>query len=346
MGRIEKLDHRATWTASSLKEHSADWIYDLTADDVAELDSALRQLKAKGLVVPNFGASDFPIPNLIGKIAKFKEELNFGLGVFYVRDLPIERYSKDDASALFWGLGMTIGKPWEQNMRGHVLGDVIDEGKRLDDPSARGYQSSAGLEMHTDGADHVGLLCLKQAPVGGENQIVSGMSVFNVLVEKFPELAQHLVATEFCIDWRNEERPGDLPYHRGHIYQRQPIAMTSFALTAYIVSAQRHADVPRLTELDKRALETFQAVANDPELVFRFTQKAGDMVFLNNHFHLHARTTFTDSDDPKEKRHLRRLWLEAEAWAPHRPAVMSNVLRVAQSYWRNPNTSVKMWDEV
>ena len=172
------------------------------------------------------------------------------------------------------------------------------------------------------------------------------MAVFNRLQEKHPEVARHLLATEFCIDWRNEERPGDLPYHRGHIYEQRGIALTSFALTGYILSAQRHADVPRLSEDDKRALEIFQSVANDPELVFRFTQKPGDMVFLNNHFHFHARTTFTDADDPKEKRHLRRLWLEADEWAEHRPVVMSNVLRVAHSYWRNPETSVKQWDNV
>jgi hypothetical protein len=344
MTAMTTVKHPAAWTNSSLAEQSAEWIYHLTAADVMEMEAALRQVKIKGLVVPHFAAADFPIPELMGRLASFIDRLNFGLGVFYLRDFPIERYSKDDASIIFWGLGMYIGKPWEQNMRGHVLGDVIDEGKKLDDPSARGYQSAAGLEMHTDGADHVGLLCLKQAPSGGENQIVSGMSVFNRLVEKHPDVAQHLLDTEFCIDWRNEERPGELPYHRGHIYEQRDIALTSFALTIYIHSAQRHEAVPRLTEMDKRALDTFQSVANDPELVFRFTQKAGDMVFLNNHFHFHARTNFTDSDDPKEKRHLRRLWLESDKWAGHRPAVMSNILNVAKTFWRNPSTSVKMWD--
>jgi hypothetical protein len=344
MSAIEKVKHRATWTAQSLQECSSEWIYHLNTDDIAELDQALQQVKASGLVVPQFGVAEFPIPRLMAKLAKHKEALNFGLGVLYLRDLPIGRYSKDEASAIFWGLGMYFGKPWEQNLRGHVLGDVINEGKSLDDPSARGYQTTATLEMHTDGADHVGLLCLKQAPLGGENQIVSGLSVFNTLLETHPDLAQHLLDTEFCIDWRNEEPPGELPYHRGHIFERVDIGLTSFALTGYIHSAQRHADVPRLTDTDVAALAAFQATANDPALVFRFTQQAGDMVFLNNHFHVHARTNFTDSDDPKEKRHLRRLWLEADEWAAHRPKVMSNILVNAQNFWRKPESTVTMWD--
>ena len=345
MESVAKVNHRSAWTAKSLQEQLADWIYHLGADDVAELEQALQHVKVRGLVVPAFGAADFPIPKLMARLARFKEELNFGLGVMYIRDLANDRNTKDEASAMFWGLGMYLGKPWEQNMRGHVLGDVIDEGKTLDNPSARGYQSSAGLEMHTDGADIVGLLCLKQAPVGGENRITSGVSVFNKLAETRPDLARHLLDTEFCIDWRNEEPPGELPYHRGHIYEQLDVGLTSFALTSYILSAQRHADVPRLGNTDMEALETFQTVANDAELVFSFTQKAGDMVFLNNHFHLHARTGFTDADDPKEKRHLRRLWLEAPEWASHRPAVMSNVLHNATTYWRHPDTSVRMWDE-
>jgi hypothetical protein len=341
---VEKVDHRAAWTAKSLQEQSAEWIHHLSADDVAELDRALRQVRSKGLVVPGFGAAEFPIPDLMTRLARFRDELNFGLGVLYIRDLPIERYSKDEASAIFWGLGMHLGKPWEQNLRGHVLGDVINEGKTLDDPSARGYQTTITLNMHTDGADLVGLLCLKQAPIGGESQIVSGVSVFNKLVDTHPDVARHLLETEFCIDWRGEEPPGEAPYHRGHIYERRPIGLTSFALTVYIQSAQRHPGATRLTEADNAALAAFEKTTNDPDLVFRFTQKAGDMQFLNNHFHFHGRTTFTDSDNPKERRHLRRLWLETPEWNEHRPAVMSNILHNATVHWRKPDASVKMWD--
>jgi hypothetical protein len=72
--------------------------------------------------------------------------------------------------------------------------------------------------MHTDGADLVGLLCLEQAPEGGESQIVSAMSVLIRLVDSNPSAARHLLDTEFCIDRRNEEAPGEPPYHRGTIY--------------------------------------------------------------------------------------------------------------------------------
>jgi len=37
-------------------------------------------------------------------------------------------------------------------------------GESLEDTSARGYQTTATLDVHTDGADLVGLRCLRQAP--------------------------------------------------------------------------------------------------------------------------------------------------------------------------------------
>lgn len=346
MNEAKEVNHRAAWTAKSLQAQSADWIYRLTTDDLAELDQALHGVRSRGLVVPNFDQHDFPIPKLMAKLATRHEGLNFGLGILYIRGFPVERYTKDQASAIFWGLGMHIGKPWEQNMRGHVLGDVIDEGKSLSDTSARGYQSTAGLEMHTDGADIVGLLCLKQAPTGGENQIVSGISVFNKLTQHHPGVARHLLNKTFGFDWRNEEAPGTKPYYLGQVYEPLGEGVSSFALIGYIHSAQRHAEVPRLTDVDIQALDTFQAMTQDPELVFSFRQSAGDMVFLNNHFHLHARTSFTDSPDPRERRHLRRLWLEAPEWAAQRPKVMAQILSNARAYWQKHDAIVPMWDHL
>ena len=51
--------------------------------------------------------------------------------------------------------------PWAQNAKGHLLGDVKDQGKALDDPTARGNEiGGSALGFHSDGSDLVGLLCL------------------------------------------------------------------------------------------------------------------------------------------------------------------------------------------
>lgn len=191
------IDHPAAWTAQSLMAQTDKWVYTLSTDDVAELDAALQQVKAKGLQVPNFGKDDFPIPQLAARLESYKAGLDFGLGIFYIKGFPISRYTKDQASAIFWGIGCHIGKSWVQNNRGHVLGDIRDEGRSFDDPLARGYQTTADLDMHTDGADMVALLCLKQAPEGGENQFSSVVSAYNRLLECNPQALEHLLNTEY-----------------------------------------------------------------------------------------------------------------------------------------------------
>ena len=341
---VKQYNHPAAWSAAELQAKSDEWIYTLDADDVAELDAALRGLKSKHLVVPNFGMAEFPMPSLAAKLRPYIDALDFGVGILQIAGWPIERYSKDEASAIFWGIGSCIGAPWEQNAAGHVLGDIIDMGKALDDTDARGYQTSADLDLHTDGADIVGLLCLKTAREGGENQFASAIAVLNKLMEIDPEAAQHLIDTTFCLDWRGEEGPGEKPYYRAKLFTETPKGMTSLALVPYIHSAQRFDEVPRLTDKDIAALEAYDRVKWDESLLLRLYQQPGGMLFLNNHYHLHARSQYVDHDDPAEKRHLRRLWLESKAWGEARPAAMATILDKVRTHWQT-GAGVTMWDE-
>lgn len=346
MSQIEKVNHRAAWTAKTLTAQSAAWIYMLREDDIAELDSAMRSVKAKGLVVPNFNKDDFPIPGLMAHLTEFKKELEFGLGIMLLKGLPIERYSKDEASAIYWGIGAHIGKPWEQNLRGHLLGDIIDEGKTLEDTAARGYQTTQHLDFHTDGSDFVALICLKQAPEGGEFQISSAVAAFNKMTDADPESLQYLLDTPIPYDWRGEEPTGTAPFHNTLLFERIKDGLGCFSLPFYVESSQRHPDARRLTDMDRKALAALDKAVCDPELVFEFKKVPGDIAFLNNNFHLHARSSYVNSPDPKEKRHLRRLWLESPAWEGRRPQGMQNILRIAHGFWAKPNPTVPMWDNV
>ena len=55
----------------------------------------------------------------------------------------------------------------------------------------RGYLSNAEMRFHSDGGDIVTLLCVRQAPEGGESTLVSLVSVHNTMIEECP---QHLPA--------------------------------------------------------------------------------------------------------------------------------------------------------
>ena len=49
-----------------------------------------------------------------------------------------------------------------QNFQGELLTDIRDTGADPNDPSTRLYKTRAEQDFHTDGADVIGLLCLRR----------------------------------------------------------------------------------------------------------------------------------------------------------------------------------------
>ena len=54
---------------------------------------------------------DFPIPDLADEIAYFVDELENGRGFLLIRGLPMDRYTDEEASIIYWGLGLHLGYP-------------------------------------------------------------------------------------------------------------------------------------------------------------------------------------------------------------------------------------------
>lgn len=153
---------------------------------------------------------------------------------------------------------------------------------------------------------------------------------------------------DWCIDWRGEEPPGSKPYYVAPLFTMVEDEVTCFDIVPYVESAQRLEEVPRLTEQDLAALDVFKKTTWDEQLLVRIMQQPGDITFLNNHYHLHARSDFVDAEEVSEKRHLRRLWLETAAWGGgRRPKAMETLLAVSRSHWdQNSDGTVQIWDHM
>jgi alpha-ketoglutarate-dependent taurine dioxygenase len=83
--------------------------------------------------------------------------------------------------------------------------------------------------------------------------------------------------------------------------------LSTMYIRFYIEQAQRHADVPRLTERQVELLDLIDELAASPELRLDMEFRPGDMQWLSNAAILHGRTAY--EDDPESPRHLLRLWL-------------------------------------
>ncbi len=317
---ISQVQSRACWRAEEILEATNAWIHELTTAEIDELDAALAHAKNKGLSGTEVTREDFPLPTLARVLERANEETSLGLGLFLIRGLPVRDYSKEDASTIFWGAGTYIGNPWPQNRNGDVLGNLLDSGKKPDNPNVRYYETNEKLGFHTDGADIVALLCLRVSRSGGGNHFVSSMAVHDEMARTAPELLECLYEP-FCVDWRGDHASGSKPYYEMPIFTRHEGHVSSFYLGEYIESAQRFDEVPRLTRRQREALEYFESLCWSDEFRIDLQQEPGDMSFISNLVTLHAREAFEDHDDPDEKRHLRRLWL-ASNMTPHRPPLL------------------------
>ncbi len=301
----------SAWVGSAMAQDESAWLYHLSFEEVSDLENAARHYLSLRRDVGEITAADFPLSTFAGHLKALQKKLVQGNGIEVLRGLPVANYSQEFAATIFCGIGAHLGSARSQNAAGHILGHVRDLGASSSDPNTRIYQTAERQTFHTDSADVVGLLCLREAKEGGRSLLVSAETIYNRMRALRPDLLEKLF-DPIATDRRGEVPDGGLPWmtipplswHEGRLtvfYQRQ-----------YIDSAQRFEGAMRLTPAHIEALDLFDTLANDPELHFWMQLQPGDMQFVYNHSQLHDRTGFLDWSEPLKKRHLLRLWLSVK----------------------------------
>ena len=216
---LPTFEGRVAWHGPELMRNPDEWTHVFTADEVAELDSALALAESRGLDVIQLDTDNFPLPTLAPRLLELRDELVEGRGIALMRGLPVHRYTSWQVCAAFYGMGAHLGWPCPQNAKGHVLGHVKDLGNDPDDPATRIYTTCAAQPFHTDSADVVGLLCVNNSLEGGESQVVSTVAIWNELVRTKPHLAE-VLTQPFPVDRKGEVPPGKRPTYDMPIFHR------------------------------------------------------------------------------------------------------------------------------
>ncbi len=310
-----QIDIPSAWHGEEMAANPDRWIVRLSAGEVAELEQAAKSFLATTKEIGEITKEKFPLPGFGAHLSRLKETLINGIGFEVIRGLPVAKYTQEFAATIFCGVGAHLGSARSQNAMGHILGHVRDVGADAKDPNTRIYQTAERQTFHTDSADVVGLLCIREAMEGGKSLLVSTAAIYNEMLRRRPDLTA-LIFEPIATDRRGEVPEGLKPY-----LQIPPLSwhagfLTGFYQRQYIDSAQRFAEAPRLTAAHVEALDLFDALANDPRLHFGMQLQPGDMQFVYNHALLHDRTGFRDWPDARQKRHLLRLWLSVAGDRP------------------------------
>ncbi len=296
------------WRGHELAEDGR-WIVRFTEDDFADFEQALAHVARKQPGdVTRIRAEDFPLPHFRQRIDDVVDRLENGLGLVLLRGLPIyDRFSVDEATTIYWGIGRHMGNLVPQNRKGDLIGQIRDLGRR--GPYERAYATNEDLGFHTDSTDFVGLMCLRPALYGGESFVASSGLLYNFAVREHPEYLP-ILNKNFPTDWRSEEPPGSPGWYLEPLYSYCGGALSATVRTGRAMSAMRFPEVPRLTADEVSCFMYFDSLAKRPGVALGIQLQTGDMQFLNNFVTVHNRSAFGDDpDDPARQRHLLRLWV-------------------------------------
>jgi hypothetical protein len=326
---LTPLEEACEWRSDQVGDS---YIFPLTDAHLAELDAALATAEARTDDVLDVEREHFPLPTLGPELARITDELINGRGMVLIRGVPVEHYGKARASTIYWGIGTHVGHPWPQNAKGHLLGDVTDQGRRADDPTSRGNEiGGVPFPYHSDGSDLVGLFCLDAGASGGASLVANALGIHNDLVRSEPELAAELYGP-FPYDLRGEQAPGSRSWYQMPIFNRRADRLYVRYIRPYIDSSRRHEDAPRVSDAGRAAMDRLDAMCADPRYHVSMEMRPGDIQFVNNYHVLHARTGYTDDRESGRIRHLKRLWLETDLLAQEDKPERFRLGRT-DSYW-------------
>jgi hypothetical protein len=301
------------WLAHTVDDPSA-WHHSLSERFLGALDETVLGLRKQPRQRTELSAALEPCAARAEELKPVLAALESGRGFAIVRGLPLERFSRAEVQVCYWLISQLLGQPVEQNVQGTLLYDVCDTGQNVRQ-GARFSVTNAESTFHTDNSfgldvvDYVGLLCLRPAKRGGLSQMVSGYSAYHELLARHAEVLE-VLTQPMHIERRGGVLPGESPTVQQPVLTRNERGLILRYLRYWIESGHEKIDQP-LTAAQRQALDTLDAVLNDPALRVEFVLEPGDMYFINNRWILHNRTAFEDYEDPDQRRHLVRIWLKS-----------------------------------
>ncbi|OQD63625.1 hypothetical protein PENPOL_c009G02943 [Penicillium polonicum] len=305
------------WEGKSLAA-TYNWNYYLTAEDLDEINHALRHFKSLNKPMGELTPETFPLPKLHAVLREISNEVHNGHGFKVVRGLHVDSYTREESVIIYAGLSSHVApirgrqdNKWQGNPADVLVAHVKDLSQSCSSKDIPGPVVTAEKQVfHTDSGDVIALFCLSEGESGGESYIASTCHVYNILAATRPDLIKTLSEPWPFDDFApagDEYKLRPLLYYQpatGCDPERLIIQYSRRNLTGYW-DCKRSANIPPLSEAQAEALDAVHFTAEKHAISLDFHK--GDIQFANNLSILHARGAFTDSD--KKQRHLLRLWL-------------------------------------
>ena len=298
---------RAAWTVADV-ETDRSWVYPLSDTASNELLAAVRRAGDPNRPILSWRREDFALGGGLPTFAAAFCEVRDGRGMALVKNVPRQGVTPAEFRLMTWAIGQHFGVARPQNRASDYITEVKNVGVAYRSPTGRGYSSKAELDFHVDSADVVLLSCYNQAPVGGMSMCASAVTAYALVEAERPDYAAAL-ASDYMFSRNGEHAEDEAPWYATPVCTTQDGRVFCKWNRNRIQNAQNLDGVPRLSALQREAMEYFDTVLRRAENMFCMHLEPGDLQLLCNQTMLHSRTSFEDHPDEDRKRTLYRLWL-------------------------------------
>ena len=95
------VEGKSAWIGRELRGREDEWIYSLSAAEIAEIENATARVRERGLDIADIHRADFPLPTLGARLDAMREEILNGRGFVLIRGLPVEGRPIADSAAAY-----------------------------------------------------------------------------------------------------------------------------------------------------------------------------------------------------------------------------------------------------
>ena len=316
------LEPQCEWTAADVADEAL-WTEHFDDAEQAELDAALRHALSKSDDVLEHRTRRLPAPDAASPARRASRTSSSTAAASCACAASTEARTRRPRWRSSTGASAcTSGCRGPQNKHGHVLGDVTDQNKATNDPTARGNElGGVALPFHCDGSDLVGLMCLENGLSGGLSAVANSVAHPQPARGRSARPRRRAVRTRCpTTSAASKRRAASRTTHS----RSSPSGTAGCSCAASRRTSTRRSATPTRRDsptCSRRRWTTVVRMADDPENHVLMELLPGDMQFINNYHVLHGRTAYEDDRGAGRIRHLKRLWLETTV-LPSRPAVL------------------------
>ncbi|WP_186332433.1 TauD/TfdA family dioxygenase [Bordetella genomosp. 13] len=312
--RDTPLDGPIVWDRDTLAPD--DGVIRISPDCLAEIDAFVARLTRNPLPTLLLAPADYDMPLSRAMMAQARDILDNGVGFVVLDKLPVQEWTVEQSTAVYWMLAQMCGRPVAQSFDGKMIYDV----RNVDRPystSVRGDTTNRGQNFHTDNnwnlcpPHFVALFCLHPAKSGGINSIVSFYAAYNEMLKRHPiELVERLYHP-FLANRQREHVPGDPMVLSRPLFTYDGKRMNC-KLSRHQTLSGYHVAGREIDALGMQAIEALESIMEEDRFNREFFFERGQIQIVDNRRCGHRRTAFEDYDEPERRRHLLRIWLRDE----------------------------------